>query len=178
MSETKAANTAPTHSLDSSLYTRIPSEQRTDAITKAFDEIDQARAMFDREVLMHAGKLDDSSLDQPWEVAYLETEYAKTLFTYPSIDKTYWLSYHKDEEGSGHLVDNKLFGLIATLNGIAVDLGCEGIELDGDLYNKFFYNWGKLYGGLYEGRNTAKTNDQQEKYKMFNELMETIEEYI
>lgn len=101
--------------LEGNLYTIVNYEERADFIANKFGNNAHDAALFERNLLRAARHLDANCETQMWEMASVEGSYGNTFFMYPAINKDYKLSYCSEDEVRASVVDNKLFGLIATL---------------------------------------------------------------
>jgi hypothetical protein len=167
----ETVNTIP-DDLQASLFTTVPYADRADFIASRFGNNAHDAALFERELLKTARYMDSECETQMWEMVAVEGGCSKAFFMYPSIDKGYKLSQGNDDGSQCDLVDNKLFGLIATLT--CFDEASDRSEEESEYANLLNSHWYYLYGNVGSYMENAKTNNDVKNQEAATSLLEFI----
>ena len=167
----KTVNTIP-DDMQASIFTTVSYADRADFIASKFGNNAHDAALFERELLKTARYMDSECETQMWEMVAVEGGCSNAFFMYPSIDKEYKLSQHNNDGSQYDIVDNKLFGLIATL--ACFDEGSYRSEVESEYANLLDSHWYYLYGNVGSYMENAKANNDVEKQEAATSLLEFV----
>lgn len=173
MTENKTTNTMPQKFQDA-FFKVVAYEERPDFLPSQFNNNIHDSGLFERALFKTARHFYDGQVVAKWEMASVKNGTADTFFMYPSIDKQYPISYFNDEdEECVDILDNKLFGLLATIVTLE-ESSCRDSE-EQEFATQLCHHLAALYKAIDEcmvAVDTAKNTELREQLTNMFELIE------